>query len=509
VAPYTGLPPDRFQWVGESVGYWARQAPARIALSDPLARLTYGELEALVEVIEARLAALGTQAGDRVLIVLENSALAVVAILAAARLRAWAVPLNARLSPGEVDAIRAHCSPRVTIFTVGVSAEAAAHAERHEAAPDELLGPLGGRVALLPESAPEPASEDPAAQVAALIYTSGTAGAPKGVMLTHDSLLFSSARSSRRRRLSPADRVYGALPVSHVFGLASVLLGTLYQGGRLDLVARFLPEEAARALAEDGITVLQGAPQMHARLLALAKARGRPVVAPSLRYASTGGAPLDLALKQQIETMWRLPLHNGYGLTETAAAVSLSAIERPARDHSCGPPLPDIAVRITGAAGLVLPPGEVGEIQVRARSVMKGYYRDPALTAATVTPDGWLRTGDLGRFGPVGDLYLEGRLKELIIRSGFNVYPPEVETVLTAHPDVALSAVLGRPVAGNEEVVAFVQPVPGRTLSIPALRAFVEQRLAPYKRPAEYRVIAELPATATGKLLKARLRELL
>jgi len=146
---------------------------------------------------------------------------------------------------------------------------------------------------------------------------------------------------------------------------------------------------------------------------------------------------------------------------------------------------------------------------VRGRSVMKGYYRDPVLTAATVTPDGWLKTGDLGRFGRNGELYVEGRLKELIIRSGFNVYPPEVESALSAHPDVALSAVLGRPVAGNEEVVAFVQPVPGRTLSIADLRAFVEQRLAPYKRPAEYRVMAELPATATGKLLKARLKELL
>jgi acyl-CoA synthetase (AMP-forming)/AMP-acid ligase II len=455
--------------------------------------------------MRAWLETLGTQPGDRVLIVLENSVLATVALLAAARLRAWAVPLNARLSPVEVDAIRAHCRPRVTLYTKGISAEAASHASRHQAAD----GPLGGAVALLPDSAPEPAADDPATQVAALIYTSGTAGAPKGVMLTHDNLMFISARSSRWRRLSPVDRVYAVLPVSHVFGLASVVLGTLYQGGRLDLVPRFLPEETARALAEDGITVFQGAPQMHARLLALAKSRGRPVVAPTLRYTSAGGAPLDLALKQQIEAMWGLPLHNGYGLTEASPTVATTTIQRPARDHSCGPPLPDVEVRVAAPDGTMLPQGEVGEIQLRGRSVMKGYYRDPALTAATVTSDGWLRTGDLGRFGPEGDLYVEGRLKELIIRSGFNVYPPEVETVLTAHPDVALSAVLGRAVPGNEEVVAFVQPVPGRTLSVLELRAFVEERLAPYKRPAAYRVMAELPATATGKLLKAKLRDLL
>jgi acyl-CoA synthetase (AMP-forming)/AMP-acid ligase II len=274
-------------------------------------------------------------------------------------------------------------------------------------------------------------------------------------------------------------------------------------------VPRFAPDEAARARAEDGITVFQRAPQMNARLLALAKSRGRPVAAPTLRYTSAGGAPLDLALKQQIEAMWGLPLHNGYGLTEASPTVSTTEIERPALDHSCGPPLPGVEVEIAALDGSALPPGEVGEIRVRGRLVMRGYYRDPALTAATVTPDRWLRTGDLGRLGPEGDLYVEGRLKELIIRSDFNVYPPEVETVLTAHPDVALSAVLGRAVSGNEEVVAFVQPVPGRSLSIPELQAFVEQRLAPYKRPAEYRVLAELPATATGKLLKARLRELL
>jgi acyl-CoA synthetase (AMP-forming)/AMP-acid ligase II len=508
-AAYDGLPHDRFRWVGDAVRYWADAAPARIALGDPLTTLTYAQLEALVETTRARLAALGAGAGDRVLIVLENSVLAVVAVLAAARLRAWAVPINARLSAGEVDTIRAHCSPRVTVYTAGVSAEARAHGERHGAAGDDLLASLGGLIALLPDSAPEPASEDPAGQVAALIYTSGTSGEPKGVMLTHDNLIASSARSSRARRLSAADRVYGVLPVSHIFGLASMLLGTLHQGGRLDLVARFAPAEAASALAEDGITVFQGVPQMHARLLALAKTRARPLAAPHLRYVSTGGAPLDLALKQQIEAMWGLPLHHGYGLSETSAAVSLTTIDRPATDHSCGPPLPDVEVRIAAPDGSALPHGEVGEILVRSRAVMQGYYRDPALTAAILTPDRWLRTGDLGHLGPTDELYVEGRRKELIIRSGFNVYPPEVEGVLTAHPDVALSAVLGRPVAGNEEVVAFVQPVPGRTLSLPDLAAFVAQRLAPYKRPGEYRVLAELPATSTGKLLKARLKELL
>jgi acyl-CoA synthetase (AMP-forming)/AMP-acid ligase II len=171
-----GLPHDRFRWVGDSVGYWARQAPGRIALSERLATLTYGELERMIDAVRERLVTLGARPGDRILIVLENSVLATVVLLAAARLRAWAVPLNARLSASEVDAIRAHCRPRVSVYAVDVSAEAAAHAGRHGAADDDLLG----AVALLSDCAPEPVEDDPAAQVAALIYTSGTVGAPKG-----------------------------------------------------------------------------------------------------------------------------------------------------------------------------------------------------------------------------------------------------------------------------------------------------------------------------------------
>ncbi|MDX1541323.1 MAG: AMP-binding protein [Geminicoccaceae bacterium] len=497
---------DSFPWVGDSLRYWAREAPDRVALSEGGTVFSYRKLEALVEATRQRLAERGVVPGDRVLIVLENSALAVVAILAVCRLRAWAVPLNARLSAREVDAIRAHCAPKLSIYTTGVSAEAGAHARRHEAGDDHLFEALGGQIAAARTSVAEPAGQDPTSQVAALIYTSGTTGAPKGVMLTHDNLGFISGRSSTCRRLSPADRVYAVLPFSHVFGLASVMLGTLYQGGRLDLAPRFVPEEAARALEQDGITVFQGVPQMHARLLALAKARGRPIAAPVLRYTTAGGAPLDLGLKRQIEAMWGIPLHNGYGMTEASPTISTTVIDRPADDHACGHPLPDVEVRIAGPDGSVLPEGEVGEIRVKGRLVMRGYYRDPEQTALTIV-DGWLRTGDLGRL-VAGDLYVEGRLKEVIIRSGFNVYPAEVETVLTSHPDVAIAAVVGRPVAGNEDIVAFVQPVPGRTLEIDDLSTFVRSRLAPYKRPSVYRILDELPATATGKIIKSALHDL-
>jgi acyl-CoA synthetase (AMP-forming)/AMP-acid ligase II len=149
--------------------------------------------------------------------------------------------------------------------------------------------------------------------------------------------------------------------------------------------------------------------------------------------------------------------------------------------------------------------GTVGEIRVRGPNVMRGYYRDAAETAKTLTDDGWLKTGDLGRVDAAGNLYVVGRLKELIIRSGFNVYPPEVEAALAAHADVALAAVVGRRVGENEEVIAFLQPVAGHTLDEADLRRHAEERLAPYKRPSRYVFLAQLPVTAAGKVLKARL----
>jgi acyl-CoA synthetase (AMP-forming)/AMP-acid ligase II len=192
---------------------------------------------------------------------------------------------------------------------------------------------------------------------------------------------------------------------------------------RIDLVARFAPEETARALAEDGVTVFSGVPAIYAQLLSLAATRGAPLAAPSLRYMSVGGAPLDLALKREVEAMFGIPLCNGYGLTETSPTVSTTAIDDPRDDDSAGTLLEDVEVRILGKHGTALPAGEVGELWVRGGLVMKGYYRDSKRTAEVLTPEGWLKTGDLARLSADGNLYILGRLKELIIRSGFNVSP--------------------------------------------------------------------------------------
>ncbi|HMX17086.1 MAG TPA: AMP-binding protein, partial [Rhodocyclaceae bacterium] len=344
-------------------------------------------------------------------------------------------------------------------------------------------------------------------QVAALVYTSGTSGNPKGVMLTHRNLCFVAGNNRVNRRMTPEDKVYGVLPISHVYGLASITVSTLHSGGCLVLEPRFDPGRVARALAEDGITILHGVPAMYAKLLEWGRRPGNRLAAPRLRVAQGGGAPLDQNFKDEFEATFGLPLHNGYGMTESSPSIAQTRLDAPRRDCAVGPPIPGLEIRIV-KEGVGVAPGEVGELHVRGPNVMAGYYRAPELTREAVDAEGWLNTGDLARQAPDGALYIVGRAKELIIRSGFNVYPVEVEQVINGHPEVVHSAVVGRHVPGNEEVVAYVEPVPGSRLTAGELAAWLAGVLSPYKRPSEIVILDHLPATATGKILKNALRQM-
>jgi acyl-CoA synthetase (AMP-forming)/AMP-acid ligase II len=494
--------------IGELPRRWAAEEPGRPALVDRGITFSYGQLVQAFASAAGSLRAQGVRAGDRVMIVGENCIEQVVLLFAVAELDAWVVVVNARLSAREIDAIRDNCGARRLFYLTGVSEEARGHAERHGATALDLG--VGGPVAmgpLDPGTHAEPVHAEGNKQVAALVYTSGTTGSPKGVMLTHRNLLYVATLSARLRGLSRGDRAYGVLPISHVYGFTSVLLGTLGAGACLLLEARYAPERLADALAHQELSMLQGVPAMYARLLEWIDA-GNKLSTPRLRFIYAGGSPLDPTLKVRVEALFGLTLHNGYGLTEGAPTVSHTRIEAPRADCSVGTPLPGLEVRLVAPGGADAAAGEPGELWVRGPNVMRGYYRNPELTREVLSPDGWLNTGDLARQDPDGALHIVGRTRELIIRSGFNVYPVEVEAVLNSHPAVVQSAVVGREVPGNEEVVAFVEVMPGETVTPAALLAFAGERLAAYKRPCEIVILPALPAAATGKILKGRLKEM-
>ena len=480
--------------------------PDRVALIED-GTWTYRELDRSVAGIATVLGSLGVRAGDRMMIVSENCIALAGLLLAASRIDAWAIVANPRLSARELDQIRDHSGARRMFFTADVSREAAGHASRC-GAEIRQLGPLKqiGVSTLNDGAVAEPVETDGAKQVAVLIYTSGTTGTPKGVMLTHENLLISARTTAHFRRMDAGDKVYLVLPISHIVGI-SLLIMTLMVGGTARLVSKYDPAALAKAIAKEGITILNGVPATYQRLLEYKAVTGLAQLdRGSLRLIAVAGAPLDLDLKSRVEKEFALPLSNGYGITECSPGISGVRFDAPRDDQAVGTLLPGIEARIRTIDGMPVAKGEVGELHVRGRNVMRGYYRAPELTAKVIDSEGWFNTGDLARFE--GDcLYIVGRTKEMIIRSGFNVYPAEVEAVLNSHKDVVQSAVVGRAIDGNEEVVAFVQLLQGSAVKSADLMDFIKPQLTSYKRPSEIIVLDALPATSIGKILKHKLAE--
>lgn len=460
-------------------------------------RWNYRDLSVACEALTAELGSHGVEAGDRVVVLSENCCAAVAALFAISRLGAVAVPVNARMSAAEVNRILDHARPAALLATTGVSEEAAGHAVRLNAVPCE--GVWGQLHLALPY--PSTPHDDP--ELAVLLYTTGTTGAPKGVMLSHANMCFGGKTSAQLRDMTAEDVIYGVLPTTHVFGLASVVTAAIYIGAQVRLEARFSPAKLYQAL-QGGVTLLSAVPQMHALLMQYTREQGHESLQDCpLRYVSSGAAPLDPDWKRRAEGFYGVALQNGYGMTETTAGIcaTRSLIGDP--DISVGPALPGVEVRVDqdvegGGAGL-------GEVLTRGPHVMLGYYQSAEETAKVLDGDGWLRTGDLGRLDDTGLLHIEGRAKELIIHGGFNVFPPEVEAALNAHPQVVQSAVVGRRVQGDEQVLAFVQVADGDEPDEADLRAFVADQLAGYKRPSRIVMALSLPAAPTGKILKHKL----
>jgi malonyl-CoA/methylmalonyl-CoA synthetase len=492
--------------------HWLRRSPDRVFLhlrdgAGQAATLSYSDVGALVDTLETELRADGVRPGDRVMVVAENCPQHLALILACSRVGAWSCGVNARMAPGEIAGFSAKADARVHYFTSGVSKAAAAHAQRFTRRDSGVPGLQ--RSAVRHDAVAETGALGE--RVAAIIFTSGTTGASKGVLMTHEGVTHFGRVSAASRKLGEDDRSYAYLPMTHIFGLGTVLVASLVAGATLLMRASFDPADALDDLAHHGVTQLQGPPTLFSRLLAHMERVGvAHPPAPHLRYVYTGAGPLDMALKQSVEAAFGQPLHHGYGLSEYAGSVHLTRLGEWRKDTSAGYRVDGAELRIVDAeTGRALPAGERGEIWMRGVGLMPGYFRDAEATAAVMREGGWYASGDLGELHADGALFVVGRLKEMIIRSGFNVYPGEVEAVLNAFPAIERSAVVGRPgLDGNEDVVAYVELRHGAALDEAALRAYLREHLAPYKQPSVIRAVEAFPMTGSGKVLKRRLLEL-
>ncbi len=473
---------------------------------------TYGELRQQVGELRAGLIGLGVEPGDRVALALPNNWFFVVSYLATLGVGAVAVPLNPGSPAAEMSAEIAAVRPKVLIAGAaaangvgGLDRDALGIA--HYVAPEgsELDGAsaieslFGGDAAPIVDRTPD--------DLAVLIFTAGTGGSPKAAMLTHANLLsnIEQAQSQSGHEVLSSDVALGVLPMFHIFGLNVVLGIALHAGASVVLVERFDPVSAVETIRDRGVTMLAGAPTMYAAMMALPRATATDL--STVRLALTGAAPLPPEVATGFADHFNVALRQGYGLTEASPVVTTSVTEDEPRPYSIGTVLPGIEVRLVDEEGEDALEGDAGEIWVRGPNVFAGYWEDAAATAAAKTDDGWLRTGDVAVTDDDGYLYLIDRAKDLIIVSGFNVYPAEVEEALAAHPGVADVAVVGvqHPHSG-EAVKAFVVVDPGVHLEEDQLIEFVGKRLARYKCPTKVTFVEELPHGLGGKLLRRALR---
>lgn len=487
----------------------ARQQPDAVLLyEEGGGTVSYGEMWRRAGAARDWLESQGVRPGDRVVVVGENCSEMVQCLFACSLLGAWQVGVNGRLSGREIDAIRTHADPALTLYLGRVSSAVAEHARAQadvHALPD--LGAGLGNFWVAAARRPQPETGALAAGVGTVIYTSGTTGSPKGVLVPHKGLIHFARVSAASRRLGPDDISYAALPMSHIFGIATVLMASVYAGASLVVRRRFDVADVLASLESPGLTTLQGVPTMFTRIL---EACPSSPPAPGLRYLYAGGSPLDPTLKRNVESLFHLPIHHGYGITEYAGSLYVTNIDAPRSDCSSGYPVEGVELRIGDLDQEPNASGQQGPILVRGPGVMLGYYRDPDQTAQALLPGGWLNTGDLGYVDDDGALFITGRSKDLIIRSGFNVYPIEVESVINTYPGVKLSAVVGKVVADqNEEVVAFIEPQAGSAVDAHDLTVYLKARLAPYKVPARVIPLETIPTTVSGKIKKQPLREML
>ncbi len=501
----------------------AASAGGRTALVSDGERITFSELREESLRIASNLERGGISAGSRVAIVMRNGIPFIASYFAIVRLGATAVPINFMIQNEEelsyllrdsqaaaavtqphflpgLRRARGNASALQTIWVLGTSAAELRPGEK----PYEDLRAASLRTGLFQAAAGD---------VAAVLYTSGTTGSPKGAMLTHGNLLSNALDSSSRLGLSSRDSQLALLPMFHTFAWTANVLVSLAVRSKLVIVDSVTPPAPwLRLMAKEKVTLFSAIPQVYSLLAREASASLTKRLAlrywffRNVRLAISGAAPLGPEIHQAFERALGVPLLEGYGLTETSPIVAVNTLSE-RRRGTVGRPIPGVSVRILDQAGRALETGEEGEVAVRGPNVMKGYLGKSQESADVMTGDGYFKTGDIGILDADGYLSIRDRAKDMIIVKGLKVFPAHLERVLSEHPAVAESAVIGIPGAdGSELIKAFVVLKPGSRAGKSEILEFCRERLDAYKRPRALEIVESLPKNSLQKVLKNELR---
>jgi long-chain acyl-CoA synthetase len=471
----------------------AAQAPDAPAVADDNTNLNNTQFRDAVQRASATMREHGVSAGDVVAIMLPNQAGFVIALFAAWRLGAAVTPISPTLVPAEVTYQIEDARAKILIVDRPLDFDAAVQAVLSG---DDLTSKPAAVVV------EPPMHHDDA--LALLIYTSGTTGRPKGVMLDHANVNAMCRMAIDAFAMTSDDHSLLILPLFHVNGIVIGALSPLVAGGCATIAGRFSPKTFFDRIEQSRATYFSAVPTIYT-LLSDLPVEVRPDTS-SVRFAICGAAPASVELLDKFETRYDIPLIEGYGLSEGSCASTVNPLRGKRKVGTVGLPLPGQTIRIVGTDDADVPNGEAGEVLVKGPNVMRGYLNRPEETARTIV-EGWLHTGDIGRFDEDGYLVLVDRAKDMIIRGGENIYPKEIEAVVFGLPEIAEAAVVGRasPVYG-EEPVLFVSLNSGATVSTDRIDEHVRGSLSKFKHPVEITILDDLPKNAVGKIDKRKLR---
>ncbi|MCR2826061.1 long-chain-fatty-acid--CoA ligase [Microbacterium sp. zg.Y909] len=495
----------------------AQRHADRPALLFAGAMTTYAQLWNEVRAYAGALRDRGIRPGDRVAMIVPNVPDFARVYYAALSLGAVVVPVHLLFKADEIAYVLRDAEADLFVVAAPLLGEALPAAAATGIPVVTVLLPAGtpSPAGDLPRLEDEAAAAEPIVRhtstrpsdAATILYTSGTTGTPKGAVGSHLALVEQvHCTLIDSFNLHSGDIVFGGLPLFHTFGQTAVMNMAFRVGASIILLPRFDADDALALMVAHGATVFTAVPTMYVGMLEAAR---RSEARPPLRYAVSGGAALPVAVLEAFRGVFGADVHEGYGLTETAPIVSSNSLVEPIRPGTVGRPLWGVDVAIADAEqeeqiALLTDPDALGEVVVRGHNLFKGYLGRPEATAATIV-DGWFRTGDLGRFVD-GVLTIVDRKKDMIVRSGYNVYPTEVEAVIARHPAIAVAAVFG--VADDlrgQEVHVAVVPHDGQSVDADELIAFTRERIAAYKYPRVVHLVAELPLGGSGKVLKREL----